>query len=230
MMTMVGARLEQDISTNGVAAAYDRLSPVYDLLFGSVFRQGRSAALNAANRIRGDVLEVGVGTGLSLDGYGGNCAVVGVDISPAMLEKARKRVAEMRLSRVRRLEVMDAEHLQFPDASFDAVVAQYVLSAVPNPNRALDELARVVRPGGEIIITSRIGADAGLRGTIERWLMPVTTRLGWRTDFPWSRFETWLATAPGISLVERRPLPPLGHFSLIRFSRSGEPAPNAGSH
>ena len=224
---MVEARLEQGISTNGVAVAYDRLSPVYDLLFGAVFRQGRRAALTAANRIGGDVLEVGVGTGLSLDGYGANCAVVGVDISPAMLEKARKRVADLRLSRVRRLEVMDAEHLRFPDASFDAVVAQYVLSAVPNPERALDELARVLRPGGEMVITSRIGADSGLRAAIERWLMPVTTRLGWRTDFPWSRFEKWLALAPGLSLVERRSLPPLGHFSLIRFSKSAEPVANA---
>jgi len=223
---MVGARLEQDISTNGVAAAYDRLSPVYDLLFGAVFRQGRRAALAAANRIGGDILEVGVGTGLSLDGYAGNCAVVGVDISPAMLEKARRRVQVMRLGQVRRLEVMDAEHLRFADASFDAVVAQYVLSAVPDPERALNELARVVRPGGEIIITSRIGADAGLRGAIERWLMPVTTRLGWRTDFSWSRFEAWLGTAAGMSLVERRALPPLGHFSLIRFARQREAAPN----
>ena len=81
---------------------------------------------------------------------------------------------------------MDAEHLAMPDASFDVVVAQYVVTAIPNPERALDEFVRVVRPGGEIIMTTRIGAEKGLRGTLEKWLMPLTSRLGWRTEFSWA--------------------------------------------
>ena len=77
----------------------------------------------------------------------------------------------------------------------------------------------MVRPGGEIVITSRIGAEAGLRGTVEKKLMPVTSRLGFRTEFAWDRYVRWADTSPAVRLIERRPLPPLGHFSLIRFAK-----------
>lgn len=204
---------------DSVALAYDHWAPVYDLIFGAVFRQGRRAATEVARRNGGRVLEVGVGTGLSLSGYGGSNTVIGMDISAPMLLKARKRTDAMGLRHVNGLTVMDAEHLAFPDASFDNVVAQYVVSAIPNPERALDEFLRVLRPGGEIIITSRISAERGVRKVLETWLMPLTSRLGWRTQFPWQRFEDWAFKAPGIRLVERRPLPPMGHFSLIRFAK-----------
>lgn len=214
--------LTQDISTSGVIEAYGRLAPIYDLVFGPVFRSGRAAAVTAANRIGGRILEVGVGTGLSLSGYK-QCTVLGIDISQAMLDKANRRVEALGLKHVISLNVMDAEHLAFPQESFDAVVAQYVITAVPHPEKALDELLRVVRPGGEVIITTRIGAGTGLRGTIERWLMPITTRLGWRTEFPLRRYEDW-AAASGARMVEHRPLPPLGHFSLIRFVKPASEA------
>lgn len=202
-----------------VAEAYGRWAPIYDLVFGPVFRQGRWAAVKAAEAVGGRVLEVGVGTGLSLADYGKNTKVVGVDISEPMLDKARKRVEAQNLSHVEALEVMDAEHLAVPDASFDVVVAQYVVTAIPNPERALDEFVRVVRPGGEIILTTRIGAETGLRGTLERWLMPLTTRLGFRTEFPWSRYERWAEASRSVRLLERRALPPLGHFWLLRYLR-----------
>ncbi len=127
---------------------------------------GRRAAVDAAERIGGRILEVGVGTGLSLDQYARSNRIVGIDISEPMLEKAHERVKRLRLDNVETITVMDAEHLTFPDASFDVVVAQYVVTAVPNPEKALDEFVRVVRPGGEIILTSRIGAEKGFRGTI----------------------------------------------------------------
>ncbi|WGF87732.1 class I SAM-dependent methyltransferase [Marinivivus vitaminiproducens] len=209
------------------ALAYDRWAPIYDQVFGPVFREGRRAATQAAVRVGGRILEVGVGTGLSLAGYGDETTVVGMDISAPMLGKAQRRVSEQGLSHVGGLAVMDAEQLAFPDSSFDVVVAQYVVTAVPRPERALDEFLRVVRPGGEIVITTRIGAETGLRGTIERWLMPVTSRLGWRTEFPWERYATWSAGAPAARLVERRPLPPLGHFSLLRFMKTGPDAAHA---
>jgi phosphatidylethanolamine/phosphatidyl-N-methylethanolamine N-methyltransferase len=202
-----------------VAEAYGRWAPIYDIVFGPVFRQGRLAAVKAAESIGGRILEVGVGTGLSLADYGRGTRVVGVDISEPMLEKARNRVEAQGLSHVEALEVMDAEHLTVPDASFDVVVAQYVVTAIPNPERALDEFARVVRPGGEIILTSRIGAETGLRRTLEKWVMPLTSRLGWRTDFPWSRYERWAAGRNDIRLLERRALAPLGHFWLLRYVR-----------
>jgi phosphatidylethanolamine/phosphatidyl-N-methylethanolamine N-methyltransferase len=208
-----------------VAEAYGRWAPVYDLVFGPVFRQGRRAAVRAAEAVGGRILEVGVGTGLSLADYGKGTRIVGVDISEPMLDKARKRVEAQGLARVEALEVMDAEHLTVPDASFDVVVAQYVVTAIPNPEKALDEFVRVVRPGGEIILTTRIGAETGLRGTLEKWLMPLTTRLGFRTEFSWERYVLWAERSKLVRLVERRALPPLGHFWLLRYVRLADPVP-----
>jgi phosphatidylethanolamine/phosphatidyl-N-methylethanolamine N-methyltransferase len=207
-----------------VAEAYGRWAPIYDIVFGPVFRQGRRAAVTAADCIGGRVLEVGVGTGLSLSDYGKATRIVGIDISEPMLDKARKKVEAEHLTNVEALEVMDAEHLTVPDASFDVVVAQYVVTAIPNPEKALDEFVRVVRPGGEIILTTRLGAETGLRGTLEKWLMPLTSRLGWRTEFPWSRYERWAEGSKMVRLLERRALPPLGHFWLLRYVRLADSA------
>lgn len=205
--------------TAGVAKAYDRWAPIYDLVFGSVFKEGRAAAIAVAEQSGPRILEVGVGTGISLPHYASTSRITGVDLSEAMLDKARERVRKLGLPNVEAIEVGDAEKLDYPDASFDAVVAQYVVSAVPHPERALDELARVCRPGGEIVITTRVGADRGMRATIERGLMPITSRLGFRTDFPFSLYGEWVAGRDDVSLIERRPLPPLGHFSLVRFTK-----------
>jgi phosphatidylethanolamine/phosphatidyl-N-methylethanolamine N-methyltransferase len=208
-----------DIDRESVERAYDRWAPIYDLVFGGVFGKGRHAAIVATNSIGGRVLEVGVGTGISLPQYAANTRIFGTDISEAMLAKAKQRVTDQRLKNVEGLAVMDAEKLEFPDNSFDVVMAQYVVTAVPNPEKALDEFARVLRPGGEMIILSRVSADAGMRRFIEQRLQPVVRRLGWRTDFAWTRFAQWAAGAHDVELVERRPVPPLGHFSLIRFRK-----------
>lgn len=213
--------VEIDLQTEGVARAYDRWAPVYDLAFGRVFARGRSAAVEAAERIGGRILEVGVGTGISLPTYSRKTRIVGIDISEPMLAKARRRVTEGGLRNVEALAVMDAERLEFGDESFDVVVAQYVVTAVPDPEAALDEFARVLKPGGEIVLTSRIGAEAGFRGSMEKLLAPIAGRLGWRTEFPWARYVNWVERTPGIRIIEKRALPPLGHFSLIRF---GKPA------
>jgi len=215
------------MSTDSVALAYDRWAPVYDLVFGPVFRQGRSAAIVAAEKIGGRILEVGVGTGISLPGYKPSSRLTGVDISEPMLDKARRRVRRLGLANVEAIQVGDAEALDFPDAAFDVVVAQYVVSAVPNPERALDEFVRVVKPGGEIIITTRVGAEGGIRKTIEKGLMPVTSRLGFRTDFPFELYTDWAKDRSDVTLVEKRALPPLGHFSLVRFARHDSPKGHA---
>ncbi len=94
-----------------VERAYARWSPVYDLVFGAMFEDGRRAAIEAAERIGGRILEVGVGTGISLPDYAGTSRLVGVDLSEPMLRKARARVAEQELGHVEALAVMDAEHL-----------------------------------------------------------------------------------------------------------------------
>jgi phosphatidylethanolamine/phosphatidyl-N-methylethanolamine N-methyltransferase len=137
-----------------------------------------------------------------------------------MLEKAKRRVTEFHLKNVEGLAVMDAEKLEFPDNSFDVVMAQYVVTAVPNPEAALDEFARVLRPGGELIILTRVSADAGMRRFIEQRLQPVVRPLGFRTaEFAWSRYARWLQGTRGMELVERRLVPPLGHFSLVRIRK-----------
>jgi len=207
------------MQTEGVAAAYDRWAPVYDMVFGKVFTTGRREAIDAAERVGGRVLEVGVGTGLSLPQYSREVRLVGVDIAEAMLRKACERVRRLGLDNVEKIAVMDAEALDFADNSFDVVVAQYVVTSVPDPEAALDEFARVVRPGGEIVIATRLGAGRGLRGGIEKALMPVTSKLGWRTVFPWERYEAWAAANGRVELAENRPLPPLGHFSLVRYRK-----------
>ena len=138
-----------------------------------------------------------------------------------MLRKAKARVTEHRLTNVDGLAVMDAQHLGFPDAVFDVVVAQYVITAVPDPEATLDEFARVLKPGGEIVLVNHLGAEAGLRSSFERWFAPLARRLGWRPEFRWERLAQWAARHGGVRVIERRAMPPLGHFSLIRFARLG---------
>jgi phosphatidylethanolamine/phosphatidyl-N-methylethanolamine N-methyltransferase len=218
----LNSAVQLEFNRQDVERAYDRWAPVYDLVFGKVFGKGRRAAIRATNRIGGRVLEVGVGTGISLPEYASNIGVVGVDISAEMLRKAQDRVDRLGLTNVEELAVMDAEHLQFADESFDVVMAQYVVTAVPNPEACLDEFARVLKVGGELILLSRVSADKGLRQVIEKGLMPVVKPLGFRTEFAWSRYTQWVAAnaAHGMEFVERQPVPPFGHFSLIRFRKA----------
>ena len=199
--------------------AYARWAPVYDLVFGAVFAAGREASIAAAERVGGRILDVGIGTGISLTGYSPKNRVVGVDYCEPMLRKAHERVAEHALAHVEALAVMDAQQLAFPDATFDAVVAQYVITTVPDPEAALDEIARVTKAGGEIILVNHLGAEMGLRRVFEQGFAPVARRLGWRPEFRWERLAQWAAGHNGVRFVERRPMPPLGHFSLIRFER-----------
>jgi phosphatidylethanolamine/phosphatidyl-N-methylethanolamine N-methyltransferase len=210
-------RAELDKET--ITKAYARWAPLYDLVFGAVFEQGRHAAIAATQRVGGRVLEVGVGTGLSLPYYSSDLRICGVDISEPMLRKAQQRVTEYGLDNVESLKVMDAEHLDFPDGSFDVVVAQYVITTVPNPEATLDEFARVLRPGGEIVLVSRVGAEAGLRRALEKWFAPAARKLGWRTEFSFQRYAQWAKRTHGVQLIERRAMPPFGHFSLIRFTK-----------
>jgi phosphatidylethanolamine/phosphatidyl-N-methylethanolamine N-methyltransferase len=217
MIQPVQANLDKETITR----AYARWAPVYDLVFGAVFERGRQAAIEAAERIGGRILEVGVGTGISLPHYSGANRVYGVDISEPMLQKAQERVAALNLTHVEGLSVMDAEDLAFPDESFDVVVAQYVITTVPNPEATLDEFARVLKPGGEIVLVSRLGAEAGVRRALEKWFAPAARQLGWRTEFPWQRCAKWADRADRMQLAERRAVPPFGHFALIRFAKRG---------
>jgi phosphatidylethanolamine/phosphatidyl-N-methylethanolamine N-methyltransferase len=211
--------MSNELDNDTVAKAYARWAPVYDLVFGAVFERGRRAAIEAAERIGGRILEVGVGTGISLPDYSRNNRLVGVDLSEPMLRKAQERVRDCNLTNVETLAVMDAKHLAFADNSFDAVVAQYVITTVPDPEATLDDFIRVLKSGGELILVNHIGAESGLRKLSEAAFAPVARRLGWRVEFPWGRLVDWAERHGGVTMVERRPMPPLGHFSLIRYRK-----------
>jgi phosphatidylethanolamine/phosphatidyl-N-methylethanolamine N-methyltransferase len=212
--------MASDIDRAGVEKAYERWAPIYDLVFGKVFDQGRQSTIAEADRIGGRVLDVGVGTGLSLSDYSRATRICGVDISEPMLRKAQHRVDALGLSNIELLAVMDAKNLAFRDGSFDAVVAQYVITAVPDPEATLNDFIRVLKPGGELILVNHIGAERGPRRAVELAFAPLARRLGWRPEFPWQRLVNWAVKHGGVSLVERRPMPPLGHFSLIRYRKT----------
>src|SRR5262249_32594208 len=170
-----------------VERIYSLWAPLYDLVFGGVFEQGRRAVVAAVGRGGGRILGVGGGTGISLPYYSRADRVFGIDLSDRMLSRARARVSTLNLGHVEGLAVMDAEELLFPDESFDVVTAQCVVNTVPHPEVALDEFARVLKPGGEIILLNRVGAEARARLVFDKRLQPIASRLGWRSDFPWER-------------------------------------------
>ncbi len=209
-----------DIDRAGVAKAYGRWAPIYDMVFGKVFDEGRRSTIAEADRIGGRVLDVGIGTGLSLLDYARTTKICGVDISEPMLRRAHERVRKHNLTNVETLAVMDAKHLAFPDNHFDAVVAQYVITAVPDPEATLDDFIRVLKPGGELILVNHIGAESGPRKIFELAFAPLARRLGWRPEFPWARLVNWAKGHGGVSLAERRPMAPMGHFSLIRYVKA----------
>ncbi|PZA12883.1 SAM-dependent methyltransferase [Rhodopseudomonas palustris] len=211
--------MANDIDRAGVAKAYARWAPIYDLVFGKVFDSGRQSTIAVADAIGGRVLDVGVGTGLSLSDYSKTTRLCGVDISEPMLRKAHERVRALNLTNVDVLAVMDAKNLAFPADHFDAVVAQYVITAVPDPEATLDDFVRVLKPGGELILVNHIGAESGPRKLFELAFSPIARRLGWRPEFPWARLVNWAARHGGVELAERRPMPPMGHFSLIRYRK-----------
>src|SRR5438445_2252107 len=187
-----------EIDINTVAKAYAGWAPVYDFVFGAVFDAGRKASIAAAERIGGRILDVGIGTGISLTDYAPKHRIVGVDYCEPMLRKAHERVAEHNLAHVEALAVMDAQHLGFPDAFFDAVVAQYVITTVPDPEAALNEFARVTKPGGEIILVNHLGAAAGPLRVFEQSFAPVSRRPGRRHEFSRQRLAPRAGRAGGL--------------------------------
>jgi len=168
-----------------------------------------------ANSLPGrDVLEVGVGTGLSLAEYRPDKRVTGIDLSAEMLDVARRRVARGTLPNVVSLQEMDAERTTFETAAFDIVAAMFVASVVPSPERLLAEMKRVVRPGGSLIFVNHFAAEGGLRLLAEKALAPAARALGWHPDF---RIES-LLPPEDLRRSQRSPVPPLGLFTLVHLA------------
>jgi phosphatidylethanolamine/phosphatidyl-N-methylethanolamine N-methyltransferase len=208
-----------DLDRATVERAYARWAPIYDQVCGPIFEQGRRAAAQAARKVGGRILEVGVGTGLSFDDYDDTTEVVGIDLSAPMVARAKKRLASGAYPHVRDVIVMDAHDLQFPDASFDCVVAQFVITLVAQPECVLCECARVVKPGGEIILVNHLYSERGVAAAFERWFARHAAPLGLRPEFPFARLAAWARCHGGIDIVDRRPIPPFGVYTLVRFRR-----------
>jgi len=179
-----------------IERAYAILSPVYDFLFDKVFYPGRVAAIKLLEAKPGDrILEVGVGTGLNLPLYPRDCDVTGVDISEGMLRKAEERVRTLGMDRAK-LMVMDGSRLQFPDNSFDRVIATYVISAVPDPVKTLLEMRRVCKPSGHLVILNHFKSENPVIGMFEKILAPVCTKIGFDTELKLMPLLERVALAP----------------------------------
>lgn len=200
--------------------AYARWAPVYDVLCGPVFLNGRRAAADAARDVGGRILEIGVGTGLSFDDYDDTTQITGIDISEPMIARARERCTSGRYPFVKDLRVMDAHDLQFPDATFDCVVGQFVITLVEDPERVLSECARVTKPGGQIILVNHLYSERGLAAAVERMLAERARKVGLRPEFPFQRLVAWAENHGGAELIERRKVKPWGVYTLVRFRRA----------
>lgn len=211
----IAAKAVPHMDESSVLSAYRRWAPIYDHTFGKIAAEGRKHAVEIINARAGNVLEVGVGTGLSLPMYGRHLEIVGIDLSPDMLEKARNRVANEALDNVAGLYEMDAGHLTFADNSFDTVVAMYVLTVVPEPERVMRELARVCKPGGEVLLVNHFSQEEGVRGWVERRMAPFADQLGWHPVFDVNR----VLVCDDLKVLERRALRPMGIFTMLRMGK-----------
>jgi phosphatidylethanolamine/phosphatidyl-N-methylethanolamine N-methyltransferase len=196
-----------------VREAYRRWAPVYDYTFGKISTAGRRHAVELINASSGKVLEVGVGTGLSLPEYKPHLDITGIDLAPEMLQKARERVKAEGLKNVSGLHEMDAGNLQFADNSFDTVVAMYVITVVPEPEKVMRELARVTKPGGQVLLVNHFSQDEGVRGWVERKMAPFADLVGWHSVFETSR----VMVCDDLHLVDRKSLRPWGIFTMMHF-------------
>ncbi len=204
---------------NAIQKSYRRYAGRYDFYFGALFQPGRKAVIDLLDCQPGDhILEVGVGTGLSLPLYPDDTQVTGIDVSPEMLAKARQRCQEMELKQVELYE-MDAEAMSFADHSFDKVVAMYVASVVPNPRQLIAEMTRVCRPGGELFIVNHFHSTHPVMSRLEKMVAPLSKLMGFRPDFELEEF----VRATGLNVVQRSPVNLWGYWTLLRATPPDAP-------
>lgn len=179
----------QPVTSETVQKAYRRYARYYDLVFGLIFHPGRKTAIEHLHCKSGDrILEVGVGTGLSLPMYPEDVKVVGIDLSADMLKRAREKVQAEKIKQVEDLLQMDAQKMEFADNSFDKVVAMYVASVVPDVGQLMREIQRVCKPGGEIVFLNHFQNKNPMVRKFESWIQPLSRSIGFHPDFPMQEF------------------------------------------
>jgi phosphatidylethanolamine/phosphatidyl-N-methylethanolamine N-methyltransferase len=203
------------MQADAIERSYRRWAPVYDFTFGRLTEGGRIRAAAHVNTQGGSVLEVGIGTGLALEYYEPHVRVTGIDLSDDMLRSARARVRKLDLKNIGGLYQMDATNIEMPTASFDHVAAMHVMSVVPKPEDVLEEMVRVCRPGGSVLIANHFAGRVEGWSFAERLAAPLANFLGWHSDFP---IETVLGH-PKLRLEEQEQLRPFGLMTYLRFRR-----------
>ncbi len=174
------------MSLSSVRKVYDAYAWFYDFAFGRVFNQGRHLSVDIVNKNavkNAHVLELGVGTGLSLPLYRSDLNITGVDISEKMLNKAEERLVAGNINTKVSLKIMDAASLEFPDNSFDFIVAMYVASVVPDVNAFLKEIARVCKPSGEIVFVNHFASEKPAIRFLEKKFARIHHLIGFNSDF-----------------------------------------------
>ena len=196
---------------------YRLYAPIYDRCLGRLFRDGHRKGIGC---LPGDrnlrVLEIGVGTGLSLSHYPSRCEVTGIDQSPAMLAIARRKTTG---NETITLIEMDAADLQFSGNHFDAVLMCYTLSVVSDPGKVMAEALRVLKPDGDLIVVNHFGSSKRMTGVLEKSVAPVARLLGFRSDL---RFEDCVDWAAEIEIVEVQPANAFGYWSVAHGKKRAE--------
>lgn len=204
-----------------VQAAYRRYARIYDFIFGPVMEPGRKRVVQSLECRPGEkVLEVGVGTGLSLPLYPREVEVTGIDVSSEMLNKARHRVERRGLGNVSDLLEMDAENMTFANGSFDRVVAMYVVSVVPDPYRLVDQMRRVCKPDGEIMIVNHFQSKSSVMSFFEKMLARFSGAAGFRPDMDLDEF----IRKSGLDVIERTGANLFGYWTVLRCRNDAENA------
>jgi phosphatidylethanolamine/phosphatidyl-N-methylethanolamine N-methyltransferase len=184
------------VENHFVERVYEKLAHVYDLVFGPTLHPGRLEAIKKMKIQPGDsVLEVGVGTGINLSLYPSSCAITGIDLSPPMLDKARERILTKALRNCRVAE-MDAAAMSFADESFDIVYAPYLISVVSDPIKVAQEMRRVCRTGGRIVILNHFKSENPILSRIETAISPLTVHIGFKSDLDLTGFLTQANLTP----------------------------------